>query len=69
MIAGQKPDTLAGLAEGDVDRRRGQPGSAVTEAEKVEMAAAVNSRTNIIAAIGVLLVISVMTNVLLLLVH
>jgi serine/threonine protein kinase len=68
MIAGQKLDSLAGLAEGDVTDDAGSP-SAVTDAEKAEMAAAVNAKTNIIAALGVLFVISLMINVLLLLVH
>ncbi len=68
MIAGQKLDSLAGLAEGDVTDDAGSP-SAVTDAEKAEMAAAVNGKTNIIAALGVLFVISMMINVLLLLLH
>src|SRR4051794_2478134 len=50
MIAGQKPDTLAALAEGDLTDDPGSP-STVTDAEKSEMAAAVNARNNIIAAL------------------
>ncbi len=68
MIAGQKLDSLAGLAEGDATDDSASP-SAVTDAEKAEMAAAVNAKTNIIAALGVLFVISLMINMLLLLVH
>jgi eukaryotic-like serine/threonine-protein kinase len=68
MIAGQKLDSLASLAEGDAADDPVTV-SAVTDAEKAAMAATVNARTNIIAAIGVLLVISVMTNMLLLLAH
>ena len=68
MIAGQKLDSLASLAEGDL-AADSAPVSAVTDAEKTEMAAAVNARNNIIAAVGVLLGISVLTNVLLLLVR
>jgi serine/threonine protein kinase len=66
MIAGQKLDSLASLAEGDYTDDPGSP-SAVTDAEKSEMAAAVNARNNIIAALGVLLGVSVLTTVLLLL--
>ncbi|HEY2159349.1 MAG TPA: hypothetical protein VGH33_27230 [Isosphaeraceae bacterium] len=68
MIAGQKLESLAGLAEGDVTDDSGSV-SAVTDSEKAEMAAAVNAKTNIIAALGLLFVISMMINVLLLLVH
>jgi serine/threonine protein kinase len=66
MIAGQKLDSLASLAEGDFADGVSTT-SAVTDAEKFEMAGAVNARNNIIAALGVLLGISVLTTVLLLL--
>ena len=66
MIAGQKLDSLASLAEGDLTDDPGST-SAVTDAEKADMAAAVNARNNIIAALGVLLGMSVLTTVLLLL--
>lgn len=67
MIAGQKLDSLASLAEGDFADGVVAP-STVTDSEKVAMAAVVNARNNIIAAVGVLLGLSVLTNVLLLLV-
>jgi serine/threonine protein kinase len=67
MIAGQKLDSLASLAEGDVTDDGG-PVSYASDDEKSEMAGYVNSKNNLIAAIGVLLGISVLTNVLLLLV-
>ena len=61
MIAGQKADTLAGLAEGEAEETRRR--SAATEAELLEMAGYVNSRNNIIAALALLLALSVVTNV------
>ncbi len=65
MIAGQKLDSLASLAEGDAADDQGGT-SFAAECEKAEMAAFVNAKNNIIAAIGILLGISVLTNVLLL---
>ncbi len=63
MIAEQKSDSLANLAEGEaMDGEEG--GSQASEAEMLEMAAYVNSRTNIIAALAILLALSVVTNVL-----
>jgi serine/threonine-protein kinase len=68
MIASQKAEALASLAEGDLDDDGGGTGGAgATEAEMVEMAAYVNSRTNIIAGLAILLGLSVVTNVLFLL--
>jgi serine/threonine-protein kinase len=67
MIAGQKLDSLASLAEGDF-ADDAAPTSTVTDSEKAEIAATVNARNNIIAALGVMLGVSVLTNVLLLLV-
>ncbi len=66
MIAGGKADSLAGLAEGDVSDDEPHA-SAVTEAERVEMAAYVNSRNTIIAALAAFLGLSVLTNLLVLL--
>ncbi len=70
MIADQKADALDNLAEGDVDDEVAYSGGggAATEAEKMEMAAVVNARSTIIAALAVLLGVSVVTNVLFLLV-
>jgi serine/threonine protein kinase len=65
MIAGQKLDSLASLAEGDA-ADDGGPVSYASNDEKTEMAAYVNAKNNVIAAVGVLLGISVLTNVLLL---
>src|SRR5262249_55072982 len=65
MIAGQKLDDLAALAEGeseDIDR----PPS---EQQMVELASYVNSRNNIIATIATLLALSFITNVILLVVR
>jgi serine/threonine-protein kinase len=68
MIASQKTEALASLAEGDADDYDGGAGGAgATEAEMIEMAAYVNSRTNIIAGLAILLGLSVVTNVLFLL--
>jgi serine/threonine protein kinase len=67
MIAGQKLDSLASLAEGDTTGE-GADLSFAGAGEKQEMAAYVNSKNNLLAAVGVLLGISLLTNVLLLLV-
>jgi predicted Ser/Thr protein kinase len=58
MIAGQKPDDLAVLAEGDAEAmQRG-----LSEKQLVEMAGYVNSKNHIIVALVVLLALSVVTN-------
>jgi len=62
MIAGQKPDTLAVLAEGEVEAGM-STGSGATEGELREWAGYVNSRNSIIAALAMLLALSVVTNV------
>ena len=67
MIAGQKLDSLASLAHGDAADETATD-SFAGAAEKEEMAAYVNAKNNLIAAVGILLGISVLTNVLLLLV-
>jgi serine/threonine-protein kinase len=68
IIAEAKADALEALAEGE-SAEEGEPGglSAVSEAEKQEMAAVVNQRTNILATVLILLAVSVVSNVLLLL--
>ena len=66
MIAGGKLDTLANLAEGDATGDDA-PDSFAGHAEKEEMASYVNAKNNIIASVGILLGISVLTNILLLL--
>ena len=63
MIASQKADALADLAEGESHEDYGEA-SVASESEKEEMAAYVNSRTNIIASLAILLGLSVVTNVL-----
>jgi serine/threonine-protein kinase len=61
MIAGQKPETLLALSEGESeDEQRG-----ASEEQLVELASYVNNRNNIIATIAMLLAISVITNVIL----
>lgn len=64
MIAGQKVDALAALAEGDAADEVG--GTGVGEAEMVEMAAYVNSRTTIIAGLAMMLTLSLITNIIML---
>lgn len=64
MIASQKADALANLAEGEIDDEYTGESGGVSELEKAEMAAYVNSRTNMIASLAILLGISVVTNVL-----
>jgi len=66
MIAGQKPDTLAVLAEGEA---KDAPGVGATEEQLVEMAGYVNSRNGVIAALAMLLALSVVTNVVFLAAH
>jgi len=65
MIAGQKSDSLASLAEGDAAGGDDETSHA-SEAELAETASYINAKNNIIAAIGVLLGVSLLTNVLLL---
>jgi serine/threonine-protein kinase len=62
MIAGQKPETLLALAEGesDAEHRRG-----ASEDELVELASYVNNRNHLIATMAMLLAVSVITNLIL----
>ncbi len=72
MLAQQKSDTLANLAEGEFDEANSGArgvGSGASEAEMIEMAAIVNNRTNIIAALAILLGLSIVSNVLVLVTH
>ncbi|MGO9468563.1 MAG: serine/threonine protein kinase [Isosphaeraceae bacterium] len=62
MIAGQKLEDLAPLAQGEFEDIVEGP----SEDQMVEMASYVNSRNNIIAAIATLLALSFITNVILL---
>ncbi len=61
MIAGQKPDALEGLAAGESEVY--DPVSAASEEQMIEMASYVNNRNVIIAAMAMLLGVSVITNV------
>jgi serine/threonine-protein kinase len=67
MIAGQNLDSLQALSEGEVDEFA--PGPAATEDELVEAAGYVNSRNQIIAAMAVILAVSIVTNVIMLVAH
>jgi hypothetical protein len=58
MIAGQKPDDLASLAEGDAEAMEKGP----SEEQLIEYAGYLNSRNHIIAALAALLALSVITN-------
>jgi eukaryotic-like serine/threonine-protein kinase len=62
MIAGQKPETLEALSEGEFDEqyRRG-----ASEDELVELASYVKNRNNVIATMAMLLAVSVITNLIL----
>ncbi len=66
MIAGQKPESLEALAEGDSDDTEyaAPRGRAATEDEMVEMASYVNNRNLIIATMATILAVSLVTNVL-----
>jgi serine/threonine-protein kinase len=66
MIAGQKPDTLATLAEGEAEELAM---AGASEEQLVEIAAYVNGRNGIIAALAMLLALSVVTNVVFLAAH
>jgi serine/threonine-protein kinase len=66
MIATQKTEALAALAEGD-SGAEAEGVDLVTESEKEEMASIVNMRSNIIAILSILLAISAVTNLLMLL--
>jgi serine/threonine protein kinase len=63
MIAGQKPETLLPLAEGEFDSEL--RGGGASEEQLVELASYVNSRNHIIATIAMLLAVSVLTNLIL----
>ncbi|MBX6314559.1 MAG: serine/threonine protein kinase, partial [Isosphaeraceae bacterium] len=65
MIAEQKADALESLAEGEFTDDVGV--SHASESEMIEMAGIVNSRNNIIAALAVILGLSVVTNIVVLL--
>ncbi len=71
MIAGQKPESLEALAEGDSDDAgyAAPRGRAATEDEMVEMASYVNNRNLIIATMATILAVSLVTNVLFVVAH
>ena len=58
MIAGQKTESLAVLAEGDIDEAIRN----ATEAQMIEWAAYINSRYHVIIALAAMLGLSVITN-------
>jgi serine/threonine-protein kinase len=62
MIAGQKPETLLALAEGELEF---EPHPAASEEELVELASYVNNRNHLIATMAMLLAVSVITNLIL----
>ena len=66
-IAAQKADALSSLSESADEAEAVEMASSVTEEEKQEMAALVNSKTTIITVLGVLLGVSALTNLLMLL--
>ena len=66
MIAGQNPDSLLALTQGESDHEEPQE---TEEQQMIELAGIVNSRNQIIVAIAMLLAVSVITNVILLTTH
>jgi len=62
MIAGQRPESLEALAEGEANDRE----VGASEEQMIELAGVVNTRNQIIATIAMLLAVSVITNVILL---
>jgi serine/threonine-protein kinase len=65
MIAGQRPESLQALAEGDSDVLEQGP----NDEQMVEMASYVNNRNQIIATMAMLLAVSIITNMILLVVR
>jgi serine/threonine-protein kinase len=63
MIAGQNPESLRALTQGDLDDEGPQ---GPDEQQMIELAGIVNSRNQIIVAIAMLLAVSVITNLILL---
>ncbi len=63
MIAGQNPDSLQPLTQGEMDQ---QDPRGPDEQQMIELAGIVNNRNQIIVAIAMLLAVSVITNVILL---
>ncbi len=64
MIAGQKPETLLALAEGEYDAEHHQQ-RGPSEEELVDLASYVNNRNHLIATMAMLLAVSVITNLIL----
>ena len=62
MIAGQKPETLLALAEGELDSERRRSAS---EEDLVQLASYVNNRNHLIATMAMLLAFSLITNLIL----
>jgi eukaryotic-like serine/threonine-protein kinase len=62
MIAGQKPETLLALAEGELDSERRRSAS---EEDLVQLASYVNNRNHVIATMAMLLAFSLITNLIL----
>jgi serine/threonine-protein kinase len=67
IIAHQKADDLAQLAEGEAPEEEFEGSSSFSDEQMREMAAYVNSRTTIIVTLAVLLLLSVASNILFLL--
>jgi eukaryotic-like serine/threonine-protein kinase len=63
MLAGQRPESLEALVQGEVDDDAAR---GLNPEDMVELASVVNSRNHIIATVAMLLAISVITNVILL---
>ncbi|MGO9600053.1 MAG: serine/threonine protein kinase [Isosphaeraceae bacterium] len=66
MLAGQNPDSLQALTQGELNHEEPQE---TDEQQMIELAGIVNSRNQIIVAIAMLLAVSVITNVILLTTH
>lgn len=66
MIAGQNPESLQPLTQGELDREKPR---GTDEQQLIELAGIVNNRNQIIVAIAMLLAVSVITNVILLTTH
>jgi eukaryotic-like serine/threonine-protein kinase len=66
MIAAQKLESLATLAQGEMAEEEGETVSVATEGQMRQMAGYVNSRNNIIAVLAILLALSALSNLVML---
>ena len=69
LLAEQKAETLSHLGQGDATDAEDSPASVASDAQLAELAGYVNGRNSIIAALGVLLALSIVSNIVFLAIH